>query len=540
MSSPTTRALLEDAFYQVLDNKIFRLLLLLVLVLVAPVYLIGFRTDEISVLYGWKSLSYAELFRFFGRSHEYLASSAPIDVQAKAIQIYQSLIVESLGGTLGMVVCVSATAFFVPHMLEKGSADILFSKPVSRRTLLLSRYFAGLLFVSILAALLIGGIYFGLLVVSGYNDPGFLWGAFTLIYLFAILHAFSTAIGVFTRSTVAAILLSILLFMGSGCVHSVWQVRQWAEGTNLAATVRSQMQADENGDSGLPTIVDDAPKNWFLQALITLLDALHYTLPKTKDADHLARMLRKAVAGHSDTVVDPAGNVSITDAPAEFKLVSPAAPEAGEDGLVVDLERDPAVWSAKNADGLEVARIEFVRKTRYQERVGSGTGKPRRISANAAADDLVERISASGRASSPPVVLRRNAPAAASGVAATYPGNIDGTPAVFVEWSETAGTQTMRRRAAVFVFGDWLYEVSAAMDADWLSESARNERFNSFLTAVQLARTGGIGDPDEWYEERFGWTSELPYNAFLSIGTSLAFAIVMLWLARLKLERIDF
>ncbi len=529
MSSPTTRALLEDAFYQVLDNKIFRLLLVLVLALIAPAYVIDFGKDEVNLLYGWSSISYADVLRFLSVP----AGSIPaIDFQTKVIQIYQSLLVDTLVGNMGMAVCVSATAFFVPHMLEKGSADILFSKPVSRRTLLLSRYFAGVLFVAILSVILIVGIYFGLLVVSGYHDPGFLWGAFTLIYLFAILHAFSTAVGVFTRSTVAAILLTLVMFMTSGCVHGIWHIREWDDDVGLSRVVKTQAQ-DEKSESEATPDADGESKPWIVRFLSGALDVLHYTLPKTTDADHLAQMLRKAVAGPSDAVIDPTGKLTVSKPPPDFELISPPNPKRSEEGRVVDLLREPAVWAAKSRDGAELARIEIVRKSRLQERSG-GSGKPRKLSTNAAADGFAERISASGRAITPPTIIRSND--SESGASAAYPATIGGAYPVFVEWTESAASC----RAAIFTSGDSFFEVVATMNPDRWSQSERDEKVGAFLESIKLAQSSAFQDPNDWYEKQFGWTSELKFNAFFSIGSSLAFMILMLCFARLRLERIDF
>ena len=43
-------------------------------------------------------------------------------------------------------------------------------------------------------AAMVLGVHAGLTVVSGYSDPGFLWGLVTLTYVFSLVHAFSTAV----------------------------------------------------------------------------------------------------------------------------------------------------------------------------------------------------------------------------------------------------------------------------------------------------------------------------------------------------------
>ena len=47
-------------------------------------------------------------------------------------------------------------------------------------------------------------------------------------------------------------------------------------------------------------------------------------------------------------------------------------------------------------------------------------------------------------------------------------------------------------------------------------------------------------DPASWYRRQFGWDSRLEFNAFFSIGTSIAFAALMLALAWLKIRLVDF
>ena len=53
--------------------------------------------------------------------------------------LLQIVFIDYLAGTVGIFMCVAATVFFVPRMLEKGAADPLFSKPVSRWSLLFAR-----------------------------------------------------------------------------------------------------------------------------------------------------------------------------------------------------------------------------------------------------------------------------------------------------------------------------------------------------------------------------------------------------------------
>jgi hypothetical protein len=176
--------------------------------------------------------------------------------------------------------CVTATAFFMPRMLEKGAADVVFSKPVSRLALMLTRYIAGLIFVAVLAVALIGGMHLGLSLVSGHSLPGFLWSIPTLIYTFAVFHAVSILAGVVTRSSVGAILLTMTFATLNSCTHGAWEVKQAYSDSQELADLGEQVDLDPGA---MPE-----PLRWIGGAL----DVAHYALPKTRDARRLAELLR--------------------------------------------------------------------------------------------------------------------------------------------------------------------------------------------------------------------------------------------------------
>ncbi|MFN0009218.1 MAG: ABC transporter permease [Planctomycetota bacterium] len=529
MNGPMVRALLQDALYQVFDNKIFRLLMLLVIAFVAPTFLIGFRKDEVLVLWGWQRLTYEQIFSWLGQS-----TSSFKDVQGGAIQVYQELVVDGLCGNLGMVFCVAATAFFVPRMLEKGSADVLLSKPLSRTMLLLARYVSGLLFVAILAFALVIGMYFGFLIVSGYNDLGFLWGAFTLVYLFAIIHAVSTLAGVLTRSTVASTLIAIACFMGTGCVHQIWRVRAFFHDSNEAQKLRTALDADKGSDAELPAILDEEPGTFTKLALLTL-DTVHYTLPKTSDADLITRKLRRAIERSDLEIEDETARLVISEPPEGFELVVSGLPEPSKGRIIVDLAQAPVVWRLAGNGLDETARIEVTRRSRFVERPANAESgarqRPRKLTAAAAADEWIDRAKKDGVLDSEPSER-------------TFA--VDGVPTAVVGWYEKTATGRKVREVAVLSAGDWLVEVSETADPGWSTPSERSEHFDRFLngssseSGFQIARKVEFEDPDAWYERRFASDAPLPYNLWFSIGSSIAFSLAMLVLASWKLSRIDF
>ena len=529
MNGTTARALLEDAFQQVVDNRIFRLLLVVVCVIVAVFFVVGFRADGVSVLFGWRKIDYESLFGVVGAN-----ASSVSDPRGLLISGVESLVIEQLAGNIAMIFCISATAFFVPRMLEKGSADILFSKPLSRTTLFLSRYVAGLIFVALLASGLLLGIWLGLALVSGWNDPGILWGVVTLVYLYAIIQPFSMLIGVLTRSTVAAILLSLLFFMGSGCMHRSWRLLEFGQEASVVRRANNELARADAAEDGaaLPELKESRSGSGVLDAIGTFIEVVHYTLPKTMDADILTRRLRRAIAGGELTLVDEEGQLSVQRALDGVELLAPERSQARGEEIMADLDSEPARWEHRAKDGTVRARVTLRRASRAPLTAASPDGgkRPRRLNLSTASDLVAARITASGRASGDVERVR---------------DEVAGVNAEFLLWNGPDGDDLPAHASVVLTSGEWWYEFEFDAEPDLLaanlssSSTAPSGRAAWFLDRVRFGRGLDEYDPGAWYEKRFGWTSPWRYNAFFSIGSSLAFVLVMLALAGWKLGRID-
>jgi hypothetical protein len=366
-------------------------------------------------------------------------------------------VLENLCGNFGMIFCVAATAFFVPRMLERGSADMLLSKPVSRMTMLLSRYVSGILFVGILTASLVIGMYLGFLVFSGYSDPGVLWGALTLVYLFSIVHGVTILAGVLTRSTVAATLIALVFFMGTGCVHQGWRIRHFLKESESGRKERQALEREPDTDTPENPVLEEDPGT-FWQVMFVTLDALHYSLPKTSDADMITHRLQKAIERRDQTIVDETSHLSISSVPEGFDLVLDGLPEASHGKILVDLAARPVVWRSA-APGTEKASIEITRRTRLIERPANGESgtraRLRRLTAATAAAEWIARARDANQLDSE----------------TTTPLAVDGIPAVVVGWTEKSDSGTSARQVAALV-GDWIVESrdrrrGSATPEDW-------------------------------------------------------------------------
>jgi ABC-2 type transport system permease protein len=104
-----------------------------------------------------------------------------------------------------------STASFIPSMLEKGTIDLLISKPLSRSTILISKYLGAVLFVFLSMVFLMGSIWLILSIKSGYWDPTFLLSIFFLTFAFAVMYSIVVLVGLTTQSTIVAILVNFFL-----------------------------------------------------------------------------------------------------------------------------------------------------------------------------------------------------------------------------------------------------------------------------------------------------------------------------------------
>lgn len=495
MNRHVVAALFEDAFRQVLDDKVFRLLVLIALVVILPTFVLGFQPEGVSLLFGWKTWTYQELGRSFGRGNS-------ADPQGDWINFLQQAVVDNLAGNVGLLFCIAATAFFVPRMLEKGAADTLFSKPVGRFTLLIARYSAGVIFVGCLSFFLVLGMHLGFLLVSGRSDPAFLWSVLSLTYVFALIHCVSVAVAVFTRSSIAAILTTLMFFVFNGCIQKSWiQV----EHGRVAAT-ESQALGDESAQ-----IEKD------FGFLLKSLDTLHWVLPKTSDADYLVAGLRRSLTESEPVFRDSNAYLSVVAQPEGLHREGPP---------IGDLSAEPAVWIARGGSDAETGRIALSRRDRSTPSAVAGSKPKLRAPSSFASDFSKQLVQEKATVEQPSRANRRS------------PGDIEVS---WVRWTERASDPQVERAHGFLAVDEALYEVDARFQASYGTADDRQAALDGFVANLRIERMTASNQPfPKWYARTFGWTAPWRYNAFVSIGTSLLFAFVLLLVARWRLARMDF
>jgi ABC-type transport system involved in multi-copper enzyme maturation permease subunit len=131
------------------------------------------------------------------------------DVQQSVVSL--QAIMTSVSYLLVLIFCIISSASFIPSMVDKGTVDLLLSKPLSRFKILLSKYLGAVIFVGISLIYFIGAIWLILSLKSGFWNFNFLFTILSLTFAFAVMYSIVVLIGLTTQSSIIAILVNLFL-----------------------------------------------------------------------------------------------------------------------------------------------------------------------------------------------------------------------------------------------------------------------------------------------------------------------------------------
>jgi ABC-type transport system involved in multi-copper enzyme maturation permease subunit len=111
---------------------------------------------------------------------------------------------------LATVLALISTASIFPDFIATGAVDLYLSKPISRLRLFLTKYLCGLLFVALQIGCFCAASFAVIGLRGGAWEPGIFLAVPIVLLFFSYLFCFCGLIGVWMRSTVAAVLLTFL------------------------------------------------------------------------------------------------------------------------------------------------------------------------------------------------------------------------------------------------------------------------------------------------------------------------------------------
>jgi len=193
-----TLALFLDAYREMNARKLFWVSLVLSGIVVAAFAMVGLSDRGITLLW----------FEFRSNFNARLISP---DMFYK--YVYGVYGVGWWLNWIGVALALVTTGGIFPEFIAGGSVDLYLSKPVSRVRLFLTKYVSGLLFAALQVAVFSAACFVCVGVRTGSWDVKFFLAIPVTVLVFSYLSAVCVLLGVLTRSTVAATLLTLLFWM---------------------------------------------------------------------------------------------------------------------------------------------------------------------------------------------------------------------------------------------------------------------------------------------------------------------------------------
>ena len=193
-----TWALFVDAYRELNSKKLFWITLILSGLVVAVFGAIGLRPNGIGFL--WFTIP------------SDLVNSELVDAATFYKSMFTGFGVRFWLSILATVLALVTTAGMIPDFISGGSIELMLSKPVSRTRLYLTKFATGLLFVGLQVAIFSVASMLVIGIRGGVWEPGILLSIPIVVLFYSYLFCVCTLRGLITRSTLASLLLTVLLW----------------------------------------------------------------------------------------------------------------------------------------------------------------------------------------------------------------------------------------------------------------------------------------------------------------------------------------
>ena len=201
-------AILRESWLSLRAEKLFKAVLGLNLVVIVAYMSMGFDATGVSL--------------FFGLTHvesDFVYAGSPL-AKTLYLGIYSAFIVNIWLAWAASILALISTSSIFPSFLREGAVELVMSRPTRRSTIFFVKYFGGLLFVMIQ----VGIFTLGAFIAAGWRigtwDP-MIFLAIPLITLFySYLFCVNVLVGVITRSTLTALLATLLFWFGTFGIYT--------------------------------------------------------------------------------------------------------------------------------------------------------------------------------------------------------------------------------------------------------------------------------------------------------------------------------
>lgn len=225
-----TLALLLDAYRELNARKMFWITLVLSGLVVGVFAAVGIDENGLTIL--WWNLPTGEM--------NLTSNLIPPEVFYKSL--FTSFGVNFWLAWIATILALVSTASIVPDLISSGAIDLVLSKPISRLRLFFTKYLGGLLFVALQVTVFSGASFLVLGIRGGVWEPGLFISIPIVVIFFSYLFAICVLLGLITKSTIASLLLTLLIWFGLFILNSGDNVLLFMKTTNeqkIAAIERS-------------------------------------------------------------------------------------------------------------------------------------------------------------------------------------------------------------------------------------------------------------------------------------------------------------
>ncbi|MCK4874042.1 MAG: ABC transporter permease [Phycisphaerales bacterium] len=192
-----TLAILHDAYRELNARKLFWFVLVISGVVVGAFAAIGINDEGLTIFFWTIRL--------------------PFTTAIMSEEMFYKLMFVNLGigfwlGWIATILALVSTAGIIPDFISGGSIDLILSKPIGRLRLYLTKYIAGLLFVTLQVAVFSIASYLVIGIRGNAWEPGLFMAVPIVVCFYSYLFCVCTLLGLLTRSTMAALLLTLLFW----------------------------------------------------------------------------------------------------------------------------------------------------------------------------------------------------------------------------------------------------------------------------------------------------------------------------------------
>lgn len=192
-------ALLVDAYRELNSKKLFWITMMLSLLVVGVFASLGLNPGGYS-------------FLWWNFDHQFL-NSRVIPPEKFYKFMFASMGIPFWLSWVASILALISTAGIIPDFISGGAIEMSLSKPISRVRLFLTKYFTGLLFVGLQVSVFTVACMVMIGIRGRSWEPDLLLAIPIVVCFYSYLFCVCTLVGLVTRSTIAALLVTLLFWL---------------------------------------------------------------------------------------------------------------------------------------------------------------------------------------------------------------------------------------------------------------------------------------------------------------------------------------